>query len=141
MNALKILLIISLITYLTFYETKFWMYYFFILIPYFFISQFMYFNNKHDTPKARTLISLWSHPSNPQINSMLKIETSKLHHFLMNISKKVGKNISIIDYVIYVYAKMMTKYPKINGNIIFGKVNSYSKLVCFQRYIRYKCSY
>ncbi len=122
MNALKILFIISLIIYLTLYETSFWMFYLSILIPYYLLSQFIYFNNKYDTPKSRTLISLWSHPFNPQINSMLRIEITKLEKLLSDYSKKVGKDISIIDYVVLVYAKMMTKYPKINGNINFGKV-------------------
>jgi hypothetical protein len=125
MNALKILFIISLTIYLTLYETSFWIIYFSVLIPYYLISQFIYFNNKYDTPKSRTLISLWSHPFNPQINSMLRIEITKLEQLLSDYSKKIGKNISIIDYVVFVYAKMMTKYPKINGNINFGKVLTY----------------
>jgi hypothetical protein len=53
---------------------------------------------------------------------MLRIEITKLEKLLSDYSKKVGKDISIIDYVVLVYAKMMTKYPKINGNINFGKV-------------------
>jgi hypothetical protein len=122
MNALKILLIISLIIYLTIYETSFWKVFFSCLIPYYLYSQFIYPNNKYDTPKSRTLISLWSHPFNPQINSMLKVEITKLEQYLSEYSKKIGKSISIMDYMIYIYVKMMIKYPKINGSINFGKV-------------------
>lgn len=122
MNALKILFVLAAILYLVIYEPIFWKYFFGILIPYWLLTQVFFYNSKYNTAKRKTFISLWTHPFDPQIFATVKIDITHLEGFLKDYSQKVGREITYLNFLIKVFAKMMTKYPKINGNINFGKV-------------------
>ena len=132
MNALKVLFMISIVLYLTIYEPSYWKYFFAILIPYYILTQIIFFNSKLNTPKRKTFISLWSHPSDPQIFARIKVEISKVDEFLDQYSQKIGNKISYLSFFVKVFSIMLSRYPKINGTINFGKVLKFFYFSLFQ---------
>ena len=122
MNPLKILFMISIVLYLTIYEPTFWKYFFAILIPYYILTQILFFKSKLDTPKRKTFISMWTNPYDPQIFARVKMEVSKVEEFLEQYSQKISSKISYMSFFIKVFAIMLERYPKINSTINFGKV-------------------
>lgn len=121
MNALRILLLATLILYLTIYHITYWKYFFSFLIPYYIVTQLLLSDPKHNTPKKKALISLWSSPGDPQIYGTIPFNITSLDKYLKEYSDKIGKKIGITIYFIKMMGVILEKYPQINGNVIFGK--------------------
>ena len=120
MNALRIILTLVLIVYLFFYDMSYLKFFFSILIPYYLITQ-MIINPKFNSPKMKTFISMWSHPSDPQIYGTMKMNLTTVTEYLKEYSNKTGVKVGFTVYLTKVMAKMMQKFPQVNGNVIFGK--------------------
>ena len=123
MDALKFLFILAIVIYLTIYESAFWYYFFALLVPYFLLTQVLFFHSKFETPKRKSFLSIWTDASDPQIFSVVKVDITKVEEFLKEYSKKVGKEVTYLNFMMKAFAKFMVKYPRINGNINFGKAN------------------
>ena len=120
MNALRIILTLVIIIYLSIYDFGFWKYFFSMVIPYYIISQ-MLIDNKINTPKVKLLITMWTHPYDPQIYATMKFNISKAQEFLQEYSQKVGVKVGFTVFLVKIMAKMFEKFPQVNGNVIFGK--------------------
>jgi uncharacterized protein YneF (UPF0154 family) len=120
MNALRIILTLVLIVYLFLYDLSYLKFFFSIAIPYYLITQ-MLANPKLNSPKMKAFISMWTHPSDPQIYGTMKMNITRATEYLKEYSQKTGVKVGFTVYMTKVFSKMLEKYPQINGNVIFGK--------------------
>ena len=123
MNAFKILFLISIILYFTIYEPSFWKYYFVILIPYWIITQYILNNNEFNTPKRKSFISMWSAPFDPQIIGKVKVDVTKVENYLAEYNNTNKSNIDYLTFIIKLMGHLLKKFPRVNGNVVFGRVN------------------
>jgi len=121
MNALRILLTFALILYLTFYQFQFWKYFFLVVIPYYIITQVLMVDQSLNTPKKKSFIGMWSHPSDPQIYGTMKLNLNKVTEFLRQYSMKVEDKIGFTVFLVKLMGKIFEKYSQINGHVIFGR--------------------
>lgn len=120
MNALKVLLIITICLYMTYYAPKFWAYYFGILIPYYIVGQLFFYDPKNSSPKKKAFISMWTSPYDPQIYGTIKFKVNALKEAIENYNKKNNKRIEILTVFVKAIAVCFQKFPAINGKIMFG---------------------
>ena len=120
MNALTILLLVVTVIYLTIYQRGFWAYYFGILIPYYIITQIILCDFKTNTPKKKFFISSWTHPFDSQIYASDKIDIVNLKVFLEKYNKEHNCKIGITIFIMKLLGNLFKKYPKLNGNVLFG---------------------
>ena len=78
-------------------------------------------DQKINTPKMKALISMWSHPSDPQIYATMKLNITKTEDFLREYSQKTGTKVGFTVLLMKVMARMFENFPQVNGNVIFGK--------------------
>lgn len=121
MNVLRIILTFVLILYLSIYQFKYWMFFLGALIPYYVITQILLADLKHNTPKRKAFICMWSSPSDPQIYGTQNLNINNLQTWLNDYSHKHGTQIGITIFFMKVFAELFAKFPNTNGNIIFGK--------------------
>jgi len=121
MNALRIILLVILVIYLTFVHSKFLLHFFAIFIPYIIITQYMFFNSPLNTGKTKVFISSWSHAYDPQIFGTSKIESTKVKKFCEEYSKIKGVKVGLTTCLLKLAGLILNKFPDINGNIIFGR--------------------
>jgi hypothetical protein len=122
MNPLFILLFIVTAFYMLIYQPGFYKYFFGMLIPYYLLSQLFYGNLKLNSPKKKFFMSSWYHPFDSQIYCSSTVDITKLLDFLKEYNKEHSTNIGITIFIMKLLAHLFTKYPDLNGNIIFGDV-------------------
>ncbi len=121
MNVLRILLIFTIFLYFTVNEPVFWKYYLGLVIPYFIITQLLLYNSNLVTPKKKAFISMWTHPSDPQIYGTLKLNLNNLEKKLKEYSEKNNVKISLATFFVKVFGEVFVRYPQMNGHIGFGR--------------------
>lgn len=121
MNALRIILLIILVIYLTFVHPKFLLHFFALFIPYILITQFLCFNSPLNTGKTKVFISSWTQPYDPQIYGTSKMKSTKLKKFCEEFSKNKGVKVGLTTFCLKLAGIILKKFPDINGNIIFGR--------------------
>lgn len=121
MNALRIILLIILVIYLTFVHPKFLFHFFAIFVPYIIITQYLLFNSPLNTGKTKVFISSWSHAYDPQIYGTSKMKSTKVNKFCEEYSKSKGVKVGLTTFLIKLAGVILKKFPEINGNIIFGR--------------------
>lgn len=120
MNALSILLFVVTVIYLAIYQSNYWKYFFGILIPYYFITQILLCDFKTNTSKKKFFISSWTHPFDSQIYASDKIDIMNLRSFLDKYNKEHNTKIGITVFIMKMLGNLFQKYPKLNGNVLFG---------------------
>lgn len=120
MEALKVLLIISIVIYMSMFHFKFWYYYFGLLIPYYIISNILYYDAKNSSPKKKTFIAMWTQPYDPQIYGTIKFKINNLLEVINKHKEKTGETLSLNAITIKAIAKVFYEFKAINGKIIFG---------------------
>jgi len=121
MNALRILLLSVIILYLTIYHSSYWKYFFAVLIPYYLITQLLLSDLNHNTPKKKSLISMWNAPSDPQIYGVIPFEITLLENYLKEYSEKSGHKVGVTVFFVRMMGLIFEKFPEVNGHVIFGK--------------------
>lgn len=121
MNALRIILTLVIIFYLTIYDFLYWKYFFSIAIPYYLITQFLFLDSSINSPKKKGFISMWSHPADPQIYGIMKCDMTKVKEFLKDYSERKNRKIGFTVFLAKIMSKMFQQFPQVNGNVIFGK--------------------
>lgn len=120
MNALGILLIVVIIVYLTLYTNGYWKYFLGLIIPYYIFTQLIFADLKLNTPKKKFFICSWTHPFDSQIYASLKLDGSNLRSFLSSYNKEHKTQIGITTFFMKLIGNIFLKYPKLNGNVLFG---------------------
>jgi hypothetical protein len=105
----------------TLYQPRFWKYYFAILIPYYVITQILLADSKINSPKTKGFISMWTHPYDSQIYGAMKLNLTRLEQFLKEYSQSHGVKIGYTVFMMKLAAMIYSKFPQVNGNVIFGK--------------------
>jgi hypothetical protein len=121
MNALRIILTLVIIFYLTIYDFSYWKYFFAVVIPYFLITQVFMVDWSLNSPKKKAFISMWGHPADPQIYGTMKLDLTKVKEYLKTYSEQVGRKIGFTVFLVKVMGKMLDVFSQVNGNVIFGK--------------------
>jgi hypothetical protein len=121
MNALRIILTLVIILYLTIYHFWYWKYFLAAVIPYYLITQVLMTDWKLNSPKKKGFISMWGHPADPQIYGSMKLDLTKVKEYLKNYSDQVGRKIGFTVFLVKVMSKMLEVFSQVNGNVIFGK--------------------
>ena len=121
MNALRIILLIILVIYLTLVHPKFLLHFFALFVPYIVITQFLCFNSTLNTGKTKVFIASWSQPYDPQIYGTSKMKSTKLKKFCEEYSNNKGVKVGLTTFLIKLGGIILKKFPEINGNIIFGR--------------------
>ena len=122
MNSLFVLLIVATIFYMLLYQPGFYKYFFGMLIPYYILTQIFFGDMKLNSSKKKFFMSSWYHPFDSQIYCSSTVDITKLLDFLKEYNKEHSTNIGITIFIMKLLAHLFTKYPDLNGNIIFGDV-------------------
>ena len=121
-NALRTLLILSIILYYLISDIKFLILYTLILFSYFLFSEIVFGRNKDKSGKSNFFISCWSAPYDPLAYARVKAKTSKFYSKLNELSNRYLVNVSSNAYIAKVLGLILAKHKLINSRIIFGKV-------------------
>ena len=122
-NALRTLLVLSIIIYYLLYDFKFLIFYVILLFSYFLLSELIFNKGKDKSGKSNFFISCWSAPYDPLAYVRVKSNTSKLYEKLDELNKRYSLDISSNAYIAKSLGNLMPKFPLINSKIIFGKVS------------------
>ena len=122
MNSLTIILITATILYITIYQPGFWKYYFGILIPYYMASQLFFGDMKLNSLKKLFFMSSWDHPYDSQIYCSCTVDVTRLLSYIKEYNEDHSTKIGITIFLMKLLANLFSKYPDLNGNIIFGDV-------------------
>ena len=122
MNALFILLFVSIVFYMLLYQPGFYKYFFGMLIPYYILSQLFFGDMKLNSSKKKFFMSSWYHPFDSQIYLSSTVDITNLLDFIKYYNREHSTNIGITVYIMKLLANLFVKYPDLNGNIIFGDV-------------------
>ena len=120
MDTLTVLLIFVTSLYLLIYQTSFWKYYLGILIPYYVITQIILCDFKTNTSKKKFFMSTWTHPFDSQIYCSSKVDMTKMYEYLNKYNKEHNCKIGPTIFLLKLVGNLFNKYPKLNGNILFG---------------------
>lgn len=121
MNSATTILIIVTALYLLFYQTKYWLYFLAVLIPYTLITQVILCDFKTNTSKRKFYISSWTHPFDSQIYTNAKFDITEVKKFLKKYNEEKGVKIGLTIFLMKLLGNLFVKYPSINGNILFGR--------------------
>lgn len=121
MNALRIILLVILVIYLTFVHPKFLLHFFALFIPYIVITQYLFFNSPLNTGKTKVFISSWAHAYDPQIYGTSKMKSTKVKNFCEEYSKQKGVKVGLTTFLLKLAGIILKKFTDVNGNIIFGR--------------------
>lgn len=120
MNALLVLLLVVTIYHSLMYHPGFYKYYLAFLIPYYLVTQIFFGSFKLNTSKKKFFMSTWSHPYDSQIYCQSTINMTSLLEYLKKYNEKKHKKIGVTVFLLKLCANLFIKYPKLNGNILFG---------------------
>ena len=122
MNTILVFFFIAYGIYCLFYNITFWMIYVTLVSTYLYLTQFLFFRNSMNTIRRKVSIATWGEATDPQTYVKIKLDITKMEHYLEEQSKLLNEKITITVYVIKLLSIVLKKYPELYGFIKFGKV-------------------
>ena len=122
MNTLLVIFFISYILYSLSNNWAFLFTYFLTLSTYYYLTQIRFFKTPYNTIRNRTTIGTWSAQTDPQTYIKIKLDISRIEHYLEKKSSELGEKITLTIFIIKLMSIALKKFPEINGFINFGKV-------------------
>ena len=91
-----------------------------MLIPYYLITQIFFGDMKLNSSKKKFFMSSWYHPFDSQIYCSSKVDMTKMYEYLNKYNKEHNCKIGPTIFLLKLVGNLFNKYPKLNGNILFG---------------------
>ena len=65
-------------------------------------------------------MSTWTHPFDSQIYCSSKVDMTNMYEFLNKYNKEHNCKIGPTIFMLKLVGNLFNKYPKLNGNVLFG---------------------
>lgn len=122
MNALRVLLILTLIIYFGYYESGFIKYFITITLLYYFSVSLIFRKNLILSSKLNFFLSFWTYPSDPTIYVSNKLELTDLLKKMEKYSEEFNTKIRLTSVIIKAKAILLKEFALANTVVVLGKV-------------------
>jgi hypothetical protein len=122
MNALRVLLLLTLFIYFGYFEFQFLKYFVSVLTVYYLSTVIFLRKNRIETSKLNFMMSMWTYPNDPTIYVKYKYDLTETLEKLDKLSKKHGIKIGLTALLIKAKGLMLKDFSLANTVIVFGKV-------------------